>query len=282
MKEHYRNAMNRIQADDEFKSNLLLKLESEKQKPKKKSAFVRYIPVLSSAAAVIVLTLAIFASKAFILPLLKHDNEVAKNNKNPVSDRFDIEEKTEDKVLYDEYADDDFIVQGVTTDNAEPEKPQEKEEITPIHDNAMELNDVDYSEPYNLICYSTDTDVTIKGLSEAKSTVYYDTTLHFYFEGFEKYNIGLMKNDIVFMKTLPEDYTLADFFNDHYSVIIGQSTASEMAVDEGILYTFFDIDASEDDPINVYVNETEILNLETTLMSEFKDMSDVYFAITVE
>lgn len=277
--------MNRIQADDKFKSNLLLKLESEKQKPKKKSAFVKYIPVLSSAAAVVVLTLSIFASKAFILPMLKHDNEVAKNDKSPVSDLFETVEKTEeDKVVWDEYADDDYIVQGVTTDNAEPEKAPEQteEEVIPLYDNAMELNDVDYTEPYNLICYLTDTDVTIKGQSESKKTIYYDTTLHFYFEGFEKYNIGLMKNDIVFMKTLPADYTLADFFNDHYSVIIGQSTASELAVDEGILDTFFDIDASEDDPINVYVGDTEILNLENTLMSEFKDMSDVYFAITVE
>lgn len=287
MKEDYRNAMNKIKADDEFKARLLTALEAEKNTPKPKRdmtlVFKRYAPLVSGIAAALVLTLAVFASRTYILPLLKHDVEIAKTDKNPVGDNFDIVKddqlKSETTVtthnIPNTNSNSDVSDSSTVPDADDAAQPAPLPDTSYTEANAMDATDT--TEQQYRISYSTN-EVAIKGLSTASKTINYDLVLHFTFEGFDEYGVSLVQNDIIFCKELPSEYTIADLFTDHYNIIIGDM--GNIALYNGLLDTFMDIQASEEKPIDVYINGIEILNLETAFMNEFKYSTDVYFVIS--
>ena len=107
----------------------------------------------------------------------------------------------------------------------------------------------------------------------------YNTNIHFKFEGFDKYNIRLRESCIVFETSLSPSYTLADFFDDYYKLIINGNGISE--INNGILQSMFGIGENGLRTISVHDDSREILNLETTYMSEYKGADDIYFTISI-
>jgi len=107
----------------------------------------------------------------------------------------------------------------------------------------------------------------------------YNTNIHFKFEGFDKYNIRLRESCIVFETSLSPSYTLADFFDDYYKLIINGNGISE--INNGILQSMFGIGENGLRTISVYDDSREILNLETTYMSDYSGMDDIYFTVSI-
>ncbi len=292
LEQNYRNMMNRIKADDEFRQQLLNRLENEREKCNtavSRPSFKRYIPAVAGIAAAFVLTLAVFASRAFIFPLVD-DEDLAVTHKNTTDEDGTILGVLDNNTGSDLNANisepdvETEINENKTVADMDNEATGTSEEIC-TNDTQNEMTDDSADEinaetqTYSIVTYSDENDVLIKGLATAEETIEYNTTLHFMFEGFENYGIGLVSNDVVFEKSLPLMYTLTDFFSDHYNTIIGENGELEMY--DGLLDTFFNIRANSVQQINVYINGLEILNLDNALMSDFKDMTDVYFVVSV-
>lgn len=111
------------------------------------------------------------------------------------------------------------------------------------------------------------------------SAISYNTNIHFKFEGFDKYNIQLRESCIVFATSLSPSYTLANFFDDYYKLIINGNGISE--INNGLLQSMFGIGENDLRTISVYDDSREILNLDTTYMSEYRGMEDIYFTVSI-
>ncbi len=107
----------------------------------------------------------------------------------------------------------------------------------------------------------------------------YETNIHFKFEGFDKYNIQLRESCIVFVTTLDKSYTLANFFDDYYKLIINGNGISD--INNGLLQSMFGISENGLRTISLFDEKREILNLDTTYFSEYCGMDDIYFTISI-
>ena len=292
LKEDYRNAMNKIKADDEFKAQLLERLEAQQQKQTNTvhTAMSVRVPLIASLASIAVIALVIYSSASFILPLLR-------NSKNSVSDKYSGQEnltagseETIEKSAGTKYTEDlpdnagasetvtnsGFTLSGSTASTVTDDitVPGTAEDYA----GTSTLNEVDVYEEYRIICYSGIGDEPKAELLSEK-TVEYHSVLHFSFEGFDKYGAGLKKNDIVFTASLSENYMLSDFFTDYYNIIAGRN--GSIRIDNGIIDSFFDIPSSSAREIRVFVDGIEMLNLDNVRLSDICTESDVYFTVSV-
>ena len=73
----YKNAMDRIKADDKFKAQLLERLAAEQEKPKviklNPPAASKNLPLVASLASAAVLALLIYSSAVLVLPMLRNN-----------------------------------------------------------------------------------------------------------------------------------------------------------------------------------------------------------------
>lgn len=113
----------------------------------------------------------------------------------------------------------------------------------------------------------------------AEDAIKYDTNIFFTFEGFEKYNVPITGSCIVFETALAPSYTLSNFFEDYYNLIINGTGVS--TINNGVLESFFDIGDNGIRTFSVYDGERELIDLDTALMSEYKGKDNIHFTIVV-
>ena len=136
--------------------------------------------------------------------------------------------------------------------------------------------DVELTRGYNTITLAQDLSYRFVSKDDA---IDYNTNIHFKFEGFDKYNIQLRESCIVFVTSLSPSYTLANFFDDYYKLIVNGNGISELS--NGLLQSMFGIGENDLRTISVHDDSREILNLETTYMSEYSGMDDIYFTVSI-
>ena len=295
MKTEYRNAMNKIKADDEFKARLLNKLAQEQKKIDTRKPVIKSakLPIIASLSSAAVLALLIYSSTVLILPIFKNsiydmsnaspgidyqihygDKQVtpddnAQNNitDTPSQDGNDSQQSQLDKSF--DQSNDNSNTQIPSQNNGEVQTDRQTDD-----------QQTEKSVPqngYRIVSYSAiDSNMFASGTEDL---IEYDSILHFNFEGFDKYGIGLMKNDIVFEAALSRDYTLADLFCDYYNIIIGRNATT--SVTNGMLDSFLYVYANSKRQIHVFIDGVEIVNLDNVRLSEFSGMSDVYFTVSV-
>jgi len=284
----YKKAMDKIKADDEFKKSLKEKLNNFESQPKTKSAPTKLYPIVASVTTAAVLLITISFSKNFLLPLLRFNADEYENAHTGSNDEHDYD-KT-----------DSAIGQTITDSNdgtASAGNSSDKDDLISSSDNATIPNnnqssifnensevtepsdapsDADEVSRYDIVTFPGNT--FTKG-SAGEKLINYDSVIHIVFEGFDKYNIGLRRNEMIFVATHAQSYTFADFLTDYYSVIIGTEGITD--IENGIIDSFFGIDSTDERFIDVYLNGELVSNLENTYLSQFKDESEVYLTIRV-
>ena len=83
----------------------------------------------------------------------------------------------------------------------------------------------------------------------------------------------------MFITSLDKNYTLANFFDDYYKLIINGNGISEIS--NGLLQSMFGIGENGLRTISIFDENREILNLDTTYLSEYHGMEDIYFTISI-
>lgn len=172
-----------------------------------------------------------------------------------------------------------FSVPGIfnkPTADIEMDKPL-PDKTQPTVQVSDELNE--YASSFrgsNAVCLAQDLSMRI--VSE-DTAIRYDTNIFFSFEGFDKYNIELTGSCIVFETALAPDYTLANFFSDYYNLIVNDTGVSK--INNGLLESFFNINENGANNISVFDGTREIIDLDTALMSEYKDRDNIHFIITI-
>lgn len=291
----YKRAMDKVTADDEFRAKLLNKLESEQKKSKQHHTHKpkKIYPLAAAVASAAVLLFTITFSRAYLLPLLRYnayDGEGAKTN-NPITllpwfDKSGTEDKNATTDNSEQLTQNESSggTQGTVTKKPEPTVENEPDKKVPDTDVTFEelYNPSDFFEPPSMNAYKI---VSYPGYDkennpETPYTITYDMVIHLNFVGFEKYDIGLYRNDMIFSETLDSTYSLSDFFYDYSDAITSDSVGTR--IDEGILQSFLGVRSYYNDKqIRVYIDDKEVLNLETSPMSQFKDMTDVYLTVSV-
>ena len=304
----YRNAMDRIKADDEFKEQLLKRLAAEQEKPKKvvkltPPAASKHLPLVASLASAAVLALLIYSSAVLVLPMLRNNAydgssaspEILYNGRN----YYGIQkEPREPKINSGTEADETDVgtknsVTSNDTDSNIQSPPSDSADNTAADENGAgtkttddggaalpkeERDDGVNYDDYRIISYSG-MDAETKGAQPSENTVSYDCVLHFTFEGFDKYGIKLKNNDIVFDAKLSENYTLAQLLTDYYNIIIGRPGST--SVTDGMLDSFFNVSSNAKRQISVFIDGVVVVNLNNVLLSEFSDLNNVYFSVSV-
>lgn len=293
----YKKVMDQIKADDEFRESLKLKLEAEQKSNKRKQTGTasRFYPLVAAVASAAVLLLVFSFSRAYILPLLRYDayDGAGADKYSPIQ-LSPHDDEAETDIKPDSAVKKETVEESVTgnNENTQTDVPETDDSLTtplpPETDTAEDskVQDRHYGEefmqpPQSTMSYKI---VSFAGFdeslqSESDNTVNYDTLIHFTFDGFEEYDIGLYRNDMLLVATLPNDYTLADFFREYYDAIVAAEGMTD--IQNGIVESFFGISTGSRQQINVYAEGIEVLNLETTPMSRFKDMSYVYLTVSV-
>ena len=115
--------------------------------------------------------------------------------------------------------------------------------------------------------------------ADVNDRIYYDTKISFKFVGFEKYGIDIDQSSILFSTTLGSSYTLTNFFDDYYKLIVSQ-TSGISNVQNGSIKSLFNIEG----PHEIYLDDGKrvIKNLDTTLMSDYQDLEEIVFTITIK
>lgn len=297
MQEDYKRAMSRITADESFKAELLKKLKQEQENPAPKLRQLKRplrVPIVASLSSAAVLALLIYSSTVFLLPMLRN-SEYDMSAARPGSD-YVKSERPSASITDERSENHGGIAYG---DSLTKERPQRSDKASTDNkngndgttdssdklgtdsansgDNSSSLNDINPHEDYKIISYAGKKKNV--GSSPSAKTISYDNILHFTFEGFDMYGIGLKRNDIVFSAELGESYTLADLFIDYYSAIIGRD--AKTSVTDGMLDSFFGIESNSEHQINVFIDGTEAVNLNNVPVSELMKTKDVYFTISV-
>jgi len=305
----YKNAMDRIKADDKFKAQLLERLAAEQEKPKviklNPPAASKNLPLVASLASAAVLALLIYSSAVLVLPMLRNNaydgssaspetaysgranyygtQKEPRNTEKPGdSDKDRADVVTEDSSAGENTDSNIQSGQPNSTDsNTDFEKNTDESASdnsgTPSKSEQAKDSDVNYDD-YRIVSYSG-IDAEPKGTQPTQNTVSYNSVLHFAFEGFDKYGIKLKNNDIVFDARLSENYTLAQLFTDYYNIIIGRPGST--SVSNGMLDSFFNVSANTKRQISVFIDGVEVVNLDNVLLSEFSDLNNVYFSVSV-
>ena len=142
------------------------------------------------------------------------------------------------------------------------------------------FNDIDL-ETYEYTGYSTICVAQNMSYRDADMTdrIYYDTKISFKFVGFEKYGINIDQSSILFNTTLGSKYTLTNFFDDYYKLIVSQRAGMSDIVD-GNIHSLFNIEGD----YKIYLDDGKrvITNLDTTLLSDYQDMDEIVFTITIK
>lgn len=141
----------------------------------------------------------------------------------------------------------------------------------------------DYTEEapssYGYTAFAVAEDMSYR-LTSAEDIINYESDIYFTFEGFDKYGIDLREICIVFNTALDKNYTLANFFYDYYNIIT-QQTGYTM-IDNGLLDSFFGIKDNSVQSLSVYDElRGEIVDLDSVLMEEYWDLSEVRFTVKV-
>lgn len=144
---------------------------------------------------------------------------------------------------------------------------------TPVTD-TTELAEI--RSGYNAITLAQD--LSFRYVSQ-ETAVSYDTNIYFRFEGFDKYDIELRETCIVFVTDLDPSYTLANFFDDYYKLIVNGNGISK--INNGVLEAMFDIGENGLRTISIHDEDREIIDLDTVLMSEYSDMDNIYFTVSI-
>ena len=142
----------------------------------------------------------------------------------------------------------------------------------PIYEESMP---VEQTSGYTTITFAQDLSYRVT----SSDALDYETNIHFKFEGFDKYDIHLRESCIVFITSLDKNYTLANFFDDYYKLIINGNGISEIS--NGLLQSMFGIGENGLRTISIFDENREILNLDTTYLSEYHGMEDIYFTISI-
>lgn len=298
MQEEYKRAMSRITADESFKAELLEKLKQERENPAPKPIRAKRplrMPVIASLSSAAVLALLIYSSTVFLLPMLRnseYDMSTAKpgsdyvKSERPSSSPAEERPENHGSIAYgDSFTED----KPQRSDRAATEsKREDKGEVdsSDRHESDSEnsdksppsLNDVKPHEEYKIISYAGKRKNV--GSSPSDKTILYDNILHFNFEGFGSYGVGLKQNDVIFSAELDVGYTLADLFLDYYSAIVGRD--EKTSVTDGMLDSFFGVESNSEHQINVFVDGVEAVNLNNVLLSELVTSKDVYFTVSVK
>lgn len=299
MRNEYKSAMDKITADSEFKAQLMKRIALEEEKknaPKANLVKSLRTPLVASLSSAAVLALLIYSSAVLVLPMLRN-SEYEILTARPQKDihySHSYGERPRDFDADAEHGGEKAEAEAVTEDKGTAEKNHSADR----HENGTDkkadgaetkgesrsqlpsLNDVDIDEQYSIITYSGEAPSALKGVGGGVEAVDYDCTLHFCFEGFADYGVGLKSNNVLFTATLPADYTLSEFFTDYYGII--SARGGKTTVTDGMLDSFFDIPASGIRPISVYVDGAEAVNLDNILLSEFSSLSNVYFTVSVK
>ncbi len=122
-------------------------------------------------------------------------------------------------------------------------------------------------------------DMSYRLTSASDTIINYDTKIYFTFKGFDKYNVDIYESCILFNTALSSKYTLANFFDDYYSLItnsLGMST-----IDNGLLTSIFDLTDSSLKTIRVYDDSREIIDLDYALLSDYAGMDEIHFTISI-
>lgn len=289
----YKKSMDSIKADNDFREKLLKNLDAEKKRletrPKKSKIFY---PLTASVAAAAVLMFTIYFSKSLLLPLLRHDEfelSHGETNKEVIITKPNNKDTVVSNPVnvYDETLIGNSDIVNDSQGMAGNEQENQPEISTPQYDSeevsedsysgATAMNNVDYSKPHSAVSYAGA--VITPRVGTGTEVITYDSVFHFTFEGFDKYDVGLRQNDIIFDATLDCAYTLEDFFADYYNIIIAKPGIG--VFENGLVVDFFDVTATDDININVYVNGIEVINLKSIPLSSYKDMNDVYFNVSV-
>lgn len=115
--------------------------------------------------------------------------------------------------------------------------------------------------------------------ADVNDRIYYDTKISFKFVGFEKYGIEIDQSSILFNTTLGSKYTLTNFFDDYYKLIVSERAGISNVVD-GSIKSLFNIEGAHE----IYLDDGKrvITNLDTTLLSDYQDMEEIVFTITIK
>ena len=232
MSNSYKNAMNKIKADDGFKDQLKARLVREEQRLCRVSAsrgadgWTRLFAVLTTAA---VLLITVFSAALFLPDFLQKRTATTVDTEVPAAPEVTVT-VPEDMVVF--------------TGN-------------------------------NSICLARDLSLRYT----AEDAIKYDTNIFFTFEGFEKYDIPITGSCIVFETALAPSYTVSNFFEDYYNLIVNSTGVS--TINNGVLESFFNIADNGIRTFSVYDGERELIDLDTALMSEYIGKNSIHFTIVV-
>lgn len=100
----------------------------------------------------------------------------------------------------------------------------------------------------------------------------YTNVVYIDFDGFEKYGVKVEPKAIHLTKNMSQNYSLTRMINETYSDVI---------IYDGMLYSVNGFEPNENLDLNIYVDDHEILNLDTERLSQYYEGEDVYLTVTV-
>ncbi|MBR5011688.1 MAG: hypothetical protein IKY12_03945 [Clostridia bacterium] len=100
----------------------------------------------------------------------------------------------------------------------------------------------------------------------------YTNVVYIDFDGFEKYGVKVEPKAIYLTKNMSQNYSLTRMINETYNDVI---------IYDGMLYSVNGFEPSENLDLNIYVDDHEILNLDTERLSQYYEGEDVYLTVTV-
>lgn len=293
MENEYRNAMDKIKADEKFKAQLkatLAQKQASVKEERKLSFPTLRRPLIASLSSAAVFALMIYVSLAVVLPSLRHDPSDLESGK-PGTVYNGRTPKPKETVQPDDNTDEYSVsVQApaeirVSEDGlletplgAVPDE-EKMGGAAASNETKAETETEQLPQSYAIVSHAEQHDIAAKGESTDETVYYYDSTFHFRFYGFEKYGKTLEANDMVFNVELSGEYTISDLISDYYSTIIGKN--GPLRLRDGLLDVFLDVPACGRRQINLYVNGVEVVNLDNVRLCEFHGEQDVYFTIVV-
>lgn len=169
-----------------------------------------------------------------------------------------------------------FLNRNIKTDTVGVKQsvlPSDTEQTAEISDNVVDVAAFSGSSSVSLA-----QNLSMR-IVEPENAISYNTNIFFTFEGFDKYDIESVGSCIVFETSLPKNYTLSNFFEDYYNLITNATGVT--ITNNGLLESFFNIYDSSIHSISVFDGTREILDLDTALMSEYKDMDSIHFTVSI-
>lgn len=243
MKHNYKNAMNKISADGDFEKQLLARLEREQARIDLSEDTLSPRRFVRRFKLTVPLA-AVAAVVAMVMSL-----------------RFALPS---------------FLKREVKTQNITVKEKASQQAVEQTSVQSDEISDVTAFSGSSAVSLAQNLSMRIV---EPENAITYNTNIFFTFEGFDKYDIELSGSCIVFETTLPKNYTLSNFFEDYYNLITNATGVT--VTNNGLLQSFFNIYDSSIHSISVFDGTREIIDLDTALMSEYKDKSNIHFTISI-